>query len=91
MIISTQNHILASSFGMMKANDILADAGYDAIDISFFGDLYSFIFEDDYIETAKKMKNEMDKRGVSINQAHAPFGGGYENYTQNLLPQMPRV
>ena len=91
MLISTQNHVMASSFGMMMANELLADAGYSAVDISFFGGLYSFIFADDYKSKAFEMKSAMDKRGVVINQAHAPFGGGYDNYMQNLLPQLPRV
>ena len=91
MLISTQNHVLAASFGMFKANEILADCGYDAIDVSFFANLYDFIFEDDYKEKAFEMKSAMDKRGVSFNQAHAPFGGGYDNYIQNLVPRFPRV
>lgn len=91
MLISTQNHVMASSFGMMMANELLADAGYSAIDISFFGGLYSFVFADDYKSKAFEMKAAMDERGVVINQAHAPFGGGYDNYTQNLIPQLPRV
>lgn len=91
MIISTQNDVLAASFGMEKANEILADCGYDAIDVSFFGDLYAFIFEDNYKEIALKMKDAMDKRGVTFNQAHAPFGGGYDNYTGKLVPQFPKI
>ena len=91
MLISTQNDNLAQTFGVDKANSILADAGYDSIDMSFFADRYPYIFENNYKEVALRMKKEMADRGVSFNQAHAPFGGGFENYTTKLVLQFPRV
>ena len=91
MLFSTQNHIMIQSFGNERGTELLMQAGYPAIDISFFGDLYAHIFEDDYKDTAKRMLDTAKRYGVTFNQAHAPFGGGYDNYTTKLVPQMPRV
>ena len=91
MLFSTQNHVMVQTFGQEAGDKYLMDAGYPAIDVSFFGDLYSYIFDDDYKERAAKMKATANSRGVVYNQAHAPFGGGFENYTTKLIPQMPRV
>lgn len=91
MLFSTQDHIMVQRFGQETGDKLLMDAGYPAIDISFFGDLYTYIFEEDYKERAAKMQSYANSRGVIYNQAHAPFGGGYDNYTTKLVPQMPRV
>jgi len=91
MIFSTQNHVMVKSFGQEEGDKLLMDAGYPALDMSFFGDIYSYIFEDDYRQRAAKMKAAASSRGVIYNQAHAPFGGGFENYTTNLIPQFQRV
>ena len=91
MLFSTQDHIMVQRFGQETGDKLLMDAGYPAIDISFFGDFYTYIFEEDYKDRAAKMKAYANSRGVIYNQAHAPFGGGYDNYTTKLVPQMPRV
>lgn len=91
MLFSTQNEELISRFGVHKANEILMDAGYPAIDMSFFMGINKYVFEDDYKNTAEELKTAASARGVIFNQAHAPFGGGYDNYTKNLVPKIPRV
>jgi len=90
MIISTQNERIAPIFGIEKGNDILMDAGYTGIDHSFFKDI-SYVHEPDAADFAKRLRARAEARGVVFNQAHAPFGGGYDNYTQNLVPQFPKV
>lgn len=63
---------LADDYGMDKAIDLIADAGFDGID---FSDCYesSFVNFEDYIETAKKVREKAQKRGLVFCQAHAPF------------------
>lgn len=90
MRFSTQTERANALFGVLDGTKLLLDAGYTALDITLFGQ-NSYIFAEDYKETAKKMKALTDERGVIWNQSHAPFGGGYDHYTTVLVPQMPRV
>ena len=90
MIYSTTLDVLATDFGREKGIEIIADAGFPAIDFSMFRDL-DFIFTDDWKDHAKKYKELAASRGVIFNQAHAPFGGGFDVYTQQTMPKMPRI
>ena len=90
MIFSTTLDILALDFGREKGIEIIANAGFPAIDLSMFRDL-DFVFADNWKETAKKYKDLAASFGVHFNQAHAPFGGGFEKYTKETALQLPRV
>lgn len=90
MLYSCQTSYLAARFGLTAAVDALMDAGYPALDISLFGS-NDYLFADDWQETAKALRDRAAARGVIFNQAHAPFGGGYDHYTQKLIPTFPRV
>ena len=90
MIFSTTLDILALDFGREKGIEIIANAGFPAIDLSMFRDL-DFVFADNWKETAKKYKDLAASFGVHFNQAHAPFGGGFERYTKETVKQLPRV
>ena len=75
MILSTQTDYLARKFGEEKAIDIIANTGFDAIDLSMF-DMKnddSFFNQSDYKEYAQKLKKQAQSRGLFFNQAHAPF------------------
>lgn len=90
MLYSCQTATLNARYGIFKAVDLLMDAGYPAIDISLFS-RNEFLFAEDWKETALALRERAAGRGVVFNQAHAPFGGGYEHYTKNLIPTFPRV
>lgn len=90
MLYSCQTSSLASRFGIFRAVDILMDAGYTAIDLSCFGN-NAFMMEEGWEVTAAALLERVKARGVVFNQAHAPFGGGYDHYTQRLIPTFPRV
>jgi sugar phosphate isomerase/epimerase len=90
MIYSTTLDILATDFGREKGIDIIADAGFPAIDFSLFRDL-DFAFASDWKENTKRFKDIADRRGVVFNQSHAPFGGGWEKYTKETVPMLPRL
>ena len=68
----------------------MLDAGYPALDISLFGN-NGFMLADDWQETARALRGKAEARGAVFNQAHAPFGGGYDHYTRVLIPTFPRV
>ena len=71
MIVSTQTDILSQRFSQEEAIRILAQAGYDAFDISLFSpELYA---SDDYVSKARHLRAVADECGIPCNQAHAPF------------------
>ena len=63
MKISTQTHFLADTYGMIKAIEILAESGFDGIDVSMFS-VTSEIFGDDYKAFARQMKDTANKCGT---------------------------
>lgn len=89
MKFSTQTDIACSWFGTEDGIKLLLDAGYPCLDLSLFA--YDYVMADDWKSTAKKLRKIVEDRGASFNQAHAPFGGGFEFYTQNTVPNLPRV
>ena len=90
MLYSCQTCHVASRLGIHAAVDAMLDAGYPALDISLFGN-NGFMLADDWKETAQALRDKAETRGAVFNQAHAPFGGGFEHYTKNLIPTFPRV
>lgn len=54
---------------------LIEEAGFDTVDI-FFGDATSGKTElcgADWLDWAKRLREDMDKRGITATQAHAPF------------------
>ena len=90
MLYSSQNATLNCRIGLERSVDVMMDAGYPCIDLSLFSH-NEYLFEDGWQETARRLREKADARGVLFNQAHAPFGGGYDHYTSVLIPQFPRV
>ena len=78
MKISTQTSKIFQVFGEKEGIRILAQAGYDCIDFSFFHTLDP-LNEDsptrlkDYNDTARELRAYAESLGVTFNQAHAPF------------------
>lgn len=76
MILSTQTDVLGRLYGDAEAIRMLAKAGFDAYDFSFF-----LMFEKadypmngpDFRDYAKSLRAVADECGISCNQAHAPF------------------
>lgn len=90
MLFSNQTEALSAKYGLVRAVEIMIEAGYPAIDISMF-DIHACPFTDDYREVAAILKDMADKAGVKFVQAHAPFGGGYPRYLDELVPLFPRA
>lgn len=76
MILSTQTDFLGRAYGEAEAIRMLAKAGFDAYDFSFFP-----MFENpeypmnrpDFREYAKSLRAVADGCSIACNQAHAPF------------------
>ncbi len=75
MILSTQTDYLSRKFEEEAAIDIIADAGFDAIDLTLFGmkETDSVFCGSSYKDYAFKLKKHAQRRGLFFNQAHAPF------------------
>jgi len=74
MILSTQTDVTAARFGLVGAIPVLAQAGFDAIDISMFSDESTEpIYSDGWQDLAAEMNETAKVNGVYFNQAHAPF------------------
>ena len=75
MLLVTQTAELQKRFGIEKAIQMIAEAGFDAIDFSMFemNDDNSILNSDKCFEYAKKLKEIAQKSGIRFVQAHAPF------------------
>ena len=72
MKIVTTTEIPEHFFGIEKAIELIADAGFDGID---YADSYlkSFVDQDNYLEKAKELNKLANEKGVMFRQAHAPM------------------
>lgn len=76
MILSTQTDFLGRAYGEAEAIRMLAKAGFDAYDFSFFP-----MFENpeypingpDFREYAQSLRAVAEEASIACNQAHAPF------------------
>lgn len=90
MLFSNQTEFLSGKYGLVRAVEMMIEAGYPAIDITMW-DVKACPFTDDYREVAATLKAMAEPAGVKFVQAHAPFGGGYDKYTRELVPLLPRA
>jgi len=81
MRIVMHTSYLEKKFGIEKAIDIIADAGFDGLDYSDFISDESLSKRDDYIEKAKEIRQKAESRGLKICQTHGPMVTGLlKNY-----------
>ena len=65
MLFSTNTHIAVNrdGIGLERGLEMLLDAGFPALDISFFKDI-DYVMADDYKENARRKKSrELARRG----------------------------
>ena len=97
MRLSTTLGPLFRRFDINESITLAADAGFDAVDFSFIDMCdaksahHAALMRDDYRAVCEEALRTAKARGMVFNQGHAPFGGGYENYTQKLVPLFPRM
>ena len=94
MILSTQTDAAAKTFGIDRAVALIADAGFDAIDLSMFeGESTAWIYEDGFDKRIKELVKIAEDHGVYFNQAHAPFPSyrvGDRKYNRKIRPMLIR-
>ena len=71
MLLSTQTCGLERNFGIKKAIDIIADAGFDAMDFSIFTDEHCTDVHD--IDYYRELRKYAEDKGLVFNQSHAPY------------------
>ena len=72
MLLVTQTDMLGRYFGDIKAVEMIADAGFDAIDYSMFEIWDNGVFDSDgYLDYINQIKAAADAKGITFAQAHA--------------------
>lgn len=81
MKLSTATSILERTFGLKGAIDMIAGAGFDAIDFSAgYEEYQTDTYNKEYYLEIKKYA---ESKGVYFNQAHGPDGSSYKNPEAN--------
>ena len=75
MTISSSINYFCNVFGEKKAIDVYSQAGFDALDFSFFNSKY--YTDETSTDFYRELKEYADAKGVKFNQAHAPFPSSY--------------
>lgn len=91
MLYASTTHDVTDIFGLDRGLSYLLDAGYPALDFSFFSSKCDFVYQDDWQETADRARSLVEGRGSSFFQAHAPFGGLKDYYLEKCVSTFPRV
>jgi len=74
MLLSVELYSVTKYFGDHKAIDLIKQAGFDAIDYSYYYEKEcEEVLGENYKEYAKELRAHLDCAGLSCNQAHAPF------------------
>ena len=89
MKLVQQTDITAARFGIEKAIEMIADAGFDAIDLSMFEMVKegNVLAGDGYKAEVKKILDAANKKGITFEQGHAPFRfKDYFDYDGEVMP-----
>jgi len=74
MRVSVDIGDIREKVGLYRAIELIAEAGFDALDFSFCGfEDAPELADEGYIEEAKKIRAFLDQKNIVCNQAHAPF------------------
>ncbi len=96
MLLSTQTDIVFHTLGEKDGIDVLARAGYDAIDFSMFPMSHDAcpLNTCDIELYAKNLRKMAEDAGLVFNQAHAPFPGwrvGDDAYNAKMPERVVRA
>ena len=73
MLFANYTSWLSERFGVEKSVEMIADAGFPAVDISMMK-LPDPPFCEDWRDLAKRLNKFAEKRGITYIRAHAPVG-----------------
>ncbi len=89
MLFAQYTGYLSQRVGVEKAVNMLADAGFPAVDI-IMKDMPDPPFCSDWRGMAKRLNAIAKERGIKFIQGHAPVGR-WEHYINNAIPVLPDV
>lgn len=94
MLLCTQTSVAVQYFGWEEGIRLLAEAGFDALDVSLFDMTKdeSIWNGDTYKEHAAFVRAIAERNGVFFHQAHAPFPSSLlkEGYTEDIFKKIVR-
>ncbi len=90
MLFAHYTEQLSQRVGVEKAVNMLADAGFPAVDITMQDEKVDPPFCSDWRAIAKRLKSIAKERGITFIQGHAPVGC-WEHYINDIIPMMPNV
>ena len=73
MLLTMEHFPLRLRFGEEKAFEMMKIAGFDGVDYSFCGFSGEAVGLENHVEGAKETKRLLEKYGLVVRQAHAPF------------------
>ncbi len=74
MKLSQTTDEIFSVFGFGEGIDMMADAGFDAVDLAFYNLMCRDEFSEDNAEkTCEKILRRVRNASICVNQEHAPF------------------
>lgn len=87
MLFAQYTGKLDKKFGVEESVNMLADAGFPAVDITM-DNLQSPTFADDFRGLADSLLGIAKERGITYIQAHAPVGK-WDYYIEKVIPMLP--
>ena len=87
MLFAQNTSFLTARFGVEKTVNMLADAGFSAVDITMSTECDP-PYCDNWRELAERLKAIGRERDIVYVQAHAPVGRG-EQYIEKVIPRLP--
>ncbi len=95
MVLSTQTDVIAQKTSLETAVRMIAEAGFDAVDLSLFeNDSTKWIYEPGFEPRLKELVRLAQDCGVYFNQSHAPFPSyrvGDDAYNEKIHPMLIRA
>ena len=73
MNLAIESYRAWENLGIEGAVKAVKEAGFDAVDWSFYWDAAPALCGEDYREKALEIRNALEKYGLKCSQAHAPF------------------
>ncbi len=90
MMYSGQTHYAVEKFGYYEGVKKLTEGGFQGLDWVICAK-HDYLFEPDWKETAKKLRQTAEEAGSQFVQAHAPFTPEHPDiYIRDFVPHMPR-
>ena len=89
MLFANYTGYLAERVGVERAVEMIADAGFPAVDITMQNPPAP-PFCEDFKGLAKRLNEIKEKRNITYIQGHAPVGK-WQDYIENVIPKLPIV